>query len=104
MKIRRGDKVQVMVGRDKGKRGEVRQVWRGRGLVLVSGVNLYKKHLKNTDRRKGGVVERERPILIGKVMLLCPHCGKPTRAAFQLSPSRKKRLCRHCQAELDEVK
>jgi large subunit ribosomal protein L24 len=97
MKIRRGDKVQVIAGADRGKSGEVRQVWRKHCLLLLSGVNLYKKHLKSAGQRKGGVVERERPILIDKVMLLCPHCGKPTRAS-------KKRICRHCSVELDGVK
>ena len=81
MKFLVGDEMMITAGKDKGKRGKIERVFRSRDQVLVAGVNLYKKHLKNTsDRTKtGGIVDIAKPISVGNVALVCPKCTKPTR-------------------------
>ncbi|HEX9075044.1 MAG TPA: 50S ribosomal protein L24 [Anaerolineae bacterium] len=98
-KIRKGDTVQVIAGNDRGKRGEVHAVLPKKEKLIVSGINLVKKHQKRTGdvRTQAGIIEREGPIDLSKVMLVCKNCGKPTRVGFRVFEDGKKaRVCKHC--------
>ncbi|SHK38260.1 50S ribosomal protein L24 [Thermocrinis minervae] len=108
-KIKQGDKVVVMRGKDKGKVGEVLKVIREKNRVLVKGVNIVKKHVKAIPNvREGGIFEMEAPIHISNVMLLCPKCEKPTRVGFRIvqegNVMRKYRYCKKCNENIDLVR
>ena len=81
IKIKRQDEVLVISGRDRGARGKVMRVFPSKGTAIVERINLIKRHTKPNPQRQiqGGVVEREAPIHISKLMLICPESGKPTR-------------------------
>lgn len=97
MKFKKGDTVIVTIGKDKGKRGKVERVYPGLGSVLVGGVNLVKRHVKKRDEKNpGGIIDMGRPLLIGKVALVCPSCGKPTRVGYVVAGGDKERICRKC--------
>jgi large subunit ribosomal protein L24 len=85
IRIRKDDLVQVIAGRDRGKRGKVLQVMPEKGRLLVQGVNFIKRHTKPNPQRQiqGGVVEREAPIALCKLMLIDPDGGKPTRVGWK---------------------
>ncbi len=103
MKIKKGDKVEVVLGKDKGRQGKVREVFSREGKVLVEKINVVKKHVKAQSKDKpGGILETERPIFASKVAVICPDCKKKTRIAFQLTQKGKKiRVCRRCSGMLD---
>jgi len=97
LNIKKKDKVVVLVGKDKGKEGEVLKVIEETNKVIVSKVNFVKRHTKPTQRDPGGIKEKEAPISISNVMLVCPKCGKPNRPKFdKLSDGKKVRICRKC--------
>ena len=98
MKIKKGDKVKIILGKDRGREGQVEKVFPKSGKVLVAGLNLYKKHVRpKKEGEKGGVVEISRPLAVSKVALICPKCGQPTRVGYQLSGKEKIRICRKCK-------
>lgn len=98
LRIRRGDLVQVIQGKEKGKRGKVIKVDPERGRVYVEKLNLIKKHMRKTQRNpQGGIIEKEGPIHISNVMLVCPKCDKPRRfGAKFLADGKKVRYCKKC--------
>ncbi|HSH31514.1 MAG TPA: 50S ribosomal protein L24 [Candidatus Saccharimonadales bacterium] len=99
MKLKRKDKVMVLVGRDKGKTGPVIRVMPHDDLVIVEGVNLVKRHTKPSNKHpQGGILELTKPVATSKVALVCPNCRKPTRIGYQLSGNNKERICRKCKA------
>lgn len=115
-KIRKGDTVEVISGDEKGRRGTVREVlsgrWSGRrsgrtpdrDRVIVSGINLVKKHQRRTGdvRTQFGIIEREAPIHISNVALVCKHCDRPTRVGFRVfEDGSKARYCKRCGELLD---
>jgi large subunit ribosomal protein L24 len=100
--IRRNDNVQVLSGKDKGKQGRVLRVFPDTGRVLVEHVMMVKKHLRPSQRSKGGIAEQERPISIAKVQLLCGTCG-PVRVGHEVRGDRKVRVCRKCNTTLDKT-
>jgi large subunit ribosomal protein L24 len=90
-RIRQGDTVVVISGKDKGKTGKVKRVLQEEGRVLVEGVNLVKRHTRPTPRSpSGGIVEREQPIAASKVMPVDPKTGKGTRVRFKTLENGKK--------------
>ena len=98
MRLRKGDEVMVIAGKDRGKRGRVQEV-RPRDLtVIVAGVNIAKRHTKPnpSKNQKGGIIDEPRPLAFGKVMVICPHCGKPTRVARRIEDDTKERVCKQC--------
>ncbi len=108
-KIKKGDTVVVMRGKEKGKTGEVIRVLREKNRVVVKDVNLVKKHVKEIPNvREGGIYELEAPIHISNVMLVCPKCGKPTRVSFRAvhegDTLRKYRFCKKCGENIDLVR
>ena len=103
MKIYSGDEVVVVAGKDKGKRGTVRQVIRDKDRVLVEGVNIAKKHMRaRPGVRQAGIVDQENPLHVSNVMLVCPRCGQPTRVGVQRDgEGHKQRICRKCSESVD---
>ncbi len=103
-RLRIGDKVQVITGDDKGKIGVVKRLI-GNDRILVEGVNKMKKHIKKGvlgKNQKGGIFEIEAPIHISNVMLVCPHCGKPTRVEIAVIDGKKMRVCKKCGKPIDK--
>lgn len=101
MKIRKGDQIIVTLGRDRGRKGKVAAVNTKHGTLLVPGVNMYKRHEKKRDEKHpGGIIEYARPITIAKVALVCPKCGKPTRAGYIVTRGEKERICRKCEQKI----
>ena len=95
-KIRKDDTVELIAGKDKGKRGSVVRVIRDKDRVIVSGVNLVKKAMrKKSQQDRGGIVEIEAAIHISNVMIVCKKCG-PTRIGYKIDGSKKIRVCRKC--------
>jgi large subunit ribosomal protein L24 len=101
-KVRREDTVLVITGRARGKTGVVRQVLPREGRVVVAGVNVVKRHMRPRADRPGGIIEREAPLHISNVMVVCKSCSKPTRVALRFrDDGRKVRYCRQCNQALD---
>jgi large subunit ribosomal protein L24 len=103
MKIRKEDNVLVITGKDKGKKGKVRFVYPRKNRVLIEGVNMIKTHSRAAQQvRQAGLIEREAPISLSNVMLICTHCNKPVRIGFKfLDDGRKVRICRSCKEAID---
>jgi large subunit ribosomal protein L24 len=104
MKIKKGDTVEVISGKDAGKRGRVLVVDPGRQRVVIEGVHMIKRHTKPNPQRRvqGGVVEREAPIHASNVMVISPDSGRPTRVGYKiLEDGRKVRVTKIDGAILD---
>ena len=103
MKIRKNDTVLVIAGKDRGKKGKVRFAYPKEERLLVEGVNFIKKHARAVrGARQAGIIEREEPIHVANVMLLCSKCNHPTRVGFRfLEDGRKVRVCRRCSEVID---
>ena len=96
LRLAAGDTVMVLAGRDKGKRGKIKVVRSADGKVEVEGVNVVKRHTKATPKAKAGILDKELPLPISKVMYVCPKCNKPTKIALVVKGSAKERVCRRC--------
>ena len=95
-KIRKDDTVEVIAGKDKGKRGTIVRVIRDKDRVIVSGVNIVKKAMRKKNQQdRGGIVEVEAPLHISNVAIVCKKCG-PTRIGYKLDGDKKFRVCRKC--------
>jgi len=103
MKIRKNDTVLVIAGKDKGKKGKVRFAYPKDERILVEGINFIKRHTKAVRQvRQAGIIEREAPIHVSDVMLLCSKCNHPTRVGFHfLEGGKKVRICRICREVID---
>ncbi len=101
--IRKNDTVVVIAGREKGKRGKVLFVLPARQRVIVEHVNMIKRHQRPTQKlRQGGIIEREAPLHVSNVMVVCGKCDRPTRVGVQvLADGRRARVCRHCREIVD---
>jgi large subunit ribosomal protein L24 len=102
MKIRKGDRVQVLAGKDRGKTGTVTFAYPATGKVVVDGLNVAKKHQKPTRATmQGGIIDKEMPMPVANVAIVCPSCGKPTRVGHRFEPDGSKvRVCRKCGGDL----
>ncbi len=103
--IRKNDNVVVLSGRDRGKRGRVLRVLPVRMRVIVEGANFIKRHTRPNPQRnvKGGIVEREAPLHLSNVQLICPECGAQTRVGRRkLEDGRRVRYCVKCQGVVDK--
>src|SRR5262245_27166110 len=89
-KIRKGDKVKVLAGRDKGREGEVLKVMPKESRAIVQGVNVVQRHQKQTQRSEGGIIRKEGSIHLSNLALTDPWSGKPTRVGFKLLADGKK--------------
>lgn len=106
MNIKKGDKVKILTGKDKGKTGKVLQVFPSRRKVSIEGLNLLIKHLRPRKQgEKGQRIEFPAPMDLSNVMLVCPKCGKPTRITHQtiaIAAGKKKvRVCKKCKQMID---
>jgi large subunit ribosomal protein L24 len=104
MKIKKGDNVEVISGKDAGKRGRVLRVDRDRGRVVIEGVNMIKRHTRPNPQKRvqGGIVEREASIDVSNVMVVSPDSGRPTRVGYKfLDDGRKVRVSKVDGAILD---
>ena len=103
MDIRKNDTVLVIAGKDKGKKGKVRFAYPKDERALVDGINFIKRHTRARKQvKQAGIIEREAPIHVSKVMLLCSRCNHPTRIGFRfLEDGRKVRSCRSCGEVID---
>lgn len=97
-KIRQGDTIQVMTGKDRGKRGKVQRVIPEATRVVVEGVNVVTRHLRPQPRlRQAGRVQQEAPVHLSNVRLVCAKCNKPVRVGFRfLEDGTKVRVCKRC--------
>ena len=102
LKIRKGDKVQVLSGKDKGKTGTVSRALPEKDKVIVDGVNVAKKHQKPTQAiQQGGFIDKDMPIHVSNVAIVCDSCSKPTRVGYRFEPDGTKvRICRKCGGDL----
>lgn len=101
MKIKKGDKVRVITGKDEGREGVVERVYQKTMKIVLPGINIYKKHIKKTEQTpKGGVVEIPRALDVSKVMLICPKCGKATRVGYKIESKKKLRMCKKCKSKI----
>ena len=107
IQLKKNDQVKVICGRDKGKTGRVIDVDERRGKVLVEHVGMVKRHTRPNPAKqiKGGIAERESPVAVSNVMILCPKCG-PVRIAHHVEAlaggkARRTRVCRKCGVSLD---
>ena len=101
-KIRKGDKVVVLTGRDKGRTGEVIEVRPSEGRALVRGVNMVKRHQKQTAQQEGGIISKEATVHLSNLALSDPKDGKPTRVGFKImSDGRKVRVAKRSGVEID---
>ncbi len=103
MKIRKNDTVLVITGKDKGKKGKVRIAYPKDERLLVDGINFIKRHTRATKAvRQAGIIEREAPIHVSNLMLLCSRCNHPARVGFKiLEDGRRVRVCRSCGEVID---
>jgi large subunit ribosomal protein L24 len=102
LKIKKGDRVRVLTGKDRGKEATVLRAFPTEGKLIVEGVNTAKKHQKPTRvNQSGGIVERDMPIPVANVAVLSPSDGRPTRVGYRIQPDGTKiRVCRRTGAEL----
>ncbi len=107
VKIRKGDTVEVINGReeDKGKRGEVIKVLPDEGRIVIARINIRIKHQRETQQKgrnmKPGKIEFEAPLSLANVMLVCPKCSKPTRVGIRREDGESQRICKQCNAVID---
>jgi len=97
MKLKKGDTVKVLLGKDKGRTGKIIKVLAKKGMVVVEGINVYKKHVKKkSEEQPGGIIEITKPLPVCKVALVCPQCGKTTRVGYTFVKGEKMRICKKC--------
>jgi len=100
MKIKKGDMVLVISGKDRGKKGKVLQVFPKENRVMVEGVNLRKKHRKpKKSGEKGQIITLPGSVSVSNVKLVCSKCGKPTRGGYKIVEKKKFRVCKKCGQE-----
>ena len=102
MNIKKGDKVQVLTGKDRGTQGEVLRALPAQQRVIVEKVNVVTKAMRPTQANpQGGLTHREAPIHVSNVALVCPKCSKPTRVGVKRVDGKKVRTCKKCNADID---
>lgn len=102
--IKKNDSILVISGKEKGKRGRVLSVYPLKDSLLIEKINMIKKHMKPSRKyAQGGIIEKEAPINISNVMLVCPKCNKPTRISnTSLQGGKKVRVCKKCREVMDQ--
>lgn len=103
LRIRANDTIEVITGKDRGRRGKVQRVMRQESRVLVEGMNMVKRHQKaSSDLRQAGIISKETPLQLSNVRLVCTQCNTGVRVGFQiLEDGRKVRVCRSCKQMID---
>ena len=102
MKIKKGDTVKILYGKDTGKQGVVSAVKNGK--VIIEGLNMYKKHVKGDGKeKKSAIIDIAKPMDVSKVMLVCPNCNKPTRVGIRRENGKVVRICKKCGKVIEIV-
>ena len=102
MKIKKGDNVKILYGKDNGKQGVVLAISNGK--VIVEGLNMFKKHVKGDGKeKKSEILTIAKPLDISKLMLVCPSCGKPTRVSLKRENGKVERVCKKCGKVIEVV-
>jgi len=104
MRVKKGDTVEVISGKDRGKRGEILSVEPDKDRVIIKGINIVNRHMRPTqDMPQGGIIENEAPIHISNVQLVCPRCDERTRFGVKiLDNGDKVRICKKCGEVVDK--
>jgi len=102
LKIKKGDRVRVLTGKDRGKDGNVTRVLPAAGKIIVDGVNVAKKHQRATKATmQGGIIDKDMPLPVANVAIVCPSCGKATRVGYKIDgDGTKVRVCKKCGGEM----
>lgn len=101
MKIKKEDKVLIISGKDRGRKGKVIRTLPSEKRIVVEGINMVKKHIRpKKSGEKGQVVEMPAPINVSNAKLICPKCGKPTRVGYKTEGEEKHRICKRCNQEI----
>ena len=100
-KIRKGDKVVVLTGKDKGRSGEVIQVMPKEDRAVVRGINVVKRHQRQTQTQEAGIISKEAPIHLSNLAIADPKDGKPTRVGFRVEDGKKVRVAKRSGALID---
>lgn len=99
-KIKKGDTVKILLGKDRGKTGQVEKVMVKDGKAFVSGINFVKRHVKKHQGVEGGIIDLIKPVDISNILVVCPNCKVATRVGFKIEGNVKMRYCKHCQKEI----
>ncbi len=102
LKIKKGDTVIAICGKDKGKKGKVLEVFPGEGTLIVERINVARRHQRPTRDFQGGIIEKALPLNISKVMLVCPRCGEPARVKKKKMEDKMVRACVRCGEVVDK--
>jgi large subunit ribosomal protein L24 len=102
-RIRKDDKVQVISGKETGKKGKVLFAVPAKGRIVVEGINMMKRHTRPSQKNpQGGVITKEAPLPISNVMLICPSCNEPTRVGRRREEHGAVRICKKCGQDIDK--
>lgn len=114
LKLKKGDTVLVIVGKDRGKRGTIEQAFPKEGKIIITGINIVKHHIKPSRKNpQGGIMDKLAPIDVSNVVIVCPRCSKPSRIGYKYIESqlrgrksppaggKKIRICKKCQESVD---
>lgn len=101
MKLKKGDKVKIIKGKDRGREAVIEKIYSKQSKVLIPNINIYKKHIKKSDKfPQGGVIELPRAMDVSNVALICPICKKTTRVGYKSAQGKKYRICKKCDSQL----
>lgn len=101
MKIKKGDSVNVIRGKDKGKSGKIEKVFPKLNKVLIANINMYKRHLKaRTQNQPSEIVTLTKPLALANVAFVCPKCKKESRIGYKIEKGVKTRVCSKCHSEI----
>ncbi len=104
MKLKLNDQVQVVTGKDKGKKGGIIKILSKQNKIVVEKVNIRTKHIKKTSQKPGERIQFEAPIDGSNVMLICPSCGKTARVGYKkLENNKKQRICKKCKESVEKI-
>lgn len=102
IKIKKGDTVKVLTGKDNGKSGVVERVFAVENKAVVKGVHILKKHVKPSQKNpSGGIIDINKKMDVSDLMLVCPNCGKPSRVGYIVEKDVKIRVCKKCKKSVD---
>ena len=102
--VKKGDTVTILSGKDRGKQGKVLRVNTSKGTAIVESANFQKKHTRPNPQKnqKGGILERESPIRVDKLQVICPNCNEPSRLGSHRTADGQTRFCKKCNADISK--